>query len=128
PACEGYDSVPYDNYSFVLVYDKETGKLVDSFLRIPELNSDTVLPAFKIDTGILMYSGKRRISLEFEYCLERQDKYRASTLELISSSHSPNVEVQYKIGDRYINSLAAWTHTPTYVTVAARPIGSTPPN
>src|SRR5690606_31334211 len=65
PACEGYDSVPYDNYSFVLVYDKETGKLVDSFLRIPELNSDTVLPAFKIDTGILMYSGKRRISLEF---------------------------------------------------------------
>lgn len=124
PACEGYESVPYDNYSFVLVYDKETGKLIDSFLRIPELNSDTVLPAFEINPGILMYSGKRRVSLEFEYCIERLDKYRASVAASENSPNSPNVEVQYKIGDRYINSLAAWVYTPTYITVAARPMAS----
>lgn len=123
PECEGYDMTGLSLYDFVLVYDKESGKLIDSFLRIPELNSDIVQPAFKINPGILMYSGKRRISVEFEYCLERLDKYRASILEMMSSSHSPNVEVQYKIGDRYINSLTAWTYTPAYITVAARPIG-----
>jgi len=125
PACEGYDSVPYDNYSFVLVYDKETGKLIDSFLRIPELDSDTVRTAFKIDTGILMYSDKRRVSLEFDFCIENPEKYRASTTEWVSSPYNPDIEVQYKIGNRYINSLAAWTHTPAYITVKARPIAET---
>jgi len=124
PACEGYDMTGLSLYDFVLVYDKETGKLIDSFLRIPELNSDAVLPAFKINPGILMYSDKRRVSLEFEYCIERLDKYRASVAASESSPDSPNVEVQYKIGDRYINSLAAWVYTPTYVTVAARPMAA----
>lgn len=126
PACEGYDLVPYDNYGFVLVYDKETGKLIDSFLRIPELDSDTLLTAFKIDTGILMYSDKRRVSFEFDYCIENRERYRTSMLEAISSAYyNPNIEVQYKIGDRYINSLTAWTSTPAYITVQARPIANT---
>lgn len=122
PECEGYDMTELSLYDFVLVYDKETGKLIDSFLRIPELNSDIVQPAFKINPGILMYSSKRRVSLEFEYCIERLDKYRASIAASEHSPNSPNVEVQYKIGDRYINSLTAWVNTPTYVTVAARPM------
>lgn len=122
PACLGYDMTGLSLYDFVLVYDKETGKLIDSFLRLPELNSSTVQPAFKINPGILIYSDKRRVSLEFDFCIENRDKYRTSTVEGISSLYSPNVEVQYKIGDRYINSLGAWTHTPAYITVQARPM------
>ena len=124
--CEGYDMTGLSLYDFVLVYDNETGKLIDSFLRLPEFNSDDVLPAFKIDTGILMYSGKRRVSVEFEYCFERMDKYRTYTGAWERSADSPNVEVQYKIGDRYINSLTAWTYTPAYITVAARPSKALP--
>ena len=122
--CEGYDMTGLSLYDFVLVYDNETGKLIDSFLRLPEFHSDDVLPAFKINPGILMYSGKRRVSVEFEYCIERLDKYRTFVMAKETAQESPNVEVQYKIGDRYINSLAAWTYTPTYVTIAARPIAA----
>ena len=125
PACLGYDMTGLSLYDFVLVYDKETGKLIDSFLRLPELDSDTVVPAFKIVPGVLMYSDKRRVSLEFDFCIENRDKYRTSTEEWLSSAYSPNVEVQYQIGDRYINSLGAWTHTPAYITVQARPIANT---
>lgn len=121
-ACLGYDMTGLSLYEFVLVYDKETGRLIDSFLRLPELDSSTVQPAFKIDTGVLMYSDTRRVSLEFDFCIENREKYRTSTKNGEFSAYSPNVEVQYKIGDRYINSLAAWTSTPAYITVKARPM------
>src|SRR5690554_779053 len=111
--CVGYDMTGVPAYDFVLVYDNETGKLIDSFLRLGGLNSDTVRPAFKIDTGVLMYSGKGRASLEFDFCnIERPDQYRAVTWVNVGTPSSVDFEVQYKIGDRYINSLAAWTNTP----------------
>src|SRR5690554_3440813 len=68
--CVGYDMTGVPFYDFVLVYDNETGKLIDSFLRLGELNSATLQPAFKIDTGVLMYSGKGCTSLEFDMCIE----------------------------------------------------------
>jgi hypothetical protein len=121
-ACAGYDMTGVPFYDFVLVYDNETGKLIDSFLRLAELNSDTVHPAFKIDTGVLMYSGEGRASFEFDLCIEKPAQYRTYTDDFKAAAYSPNVEVQYRIGDRYINSLTAWTNTPAHVPVKARPI------
>lgn len=122
-ACAGYNMTGVPFYDFVLVYDNETGKLIDSFLRLAELNSGTVHPAFKIDTGVLMYSSEGRASLQFDYCIEKPGVYRAEKTDLLMAAHSPTVEAQYRIGDRYINSLTAWTHTPAHVAVQARPMG-----
>lgn len=118
--CVGYDMTGVPFYDFVLVYDNETGKLIDSFLRLAELNSATVQPAFKIDTGVLMYSGESRASLEFDLCIEKPANYRVKTSSLEVTEYSRDVEAQYKIGDRYINGLTAWTNTPAYVAVEAR--------
>src|SRR5690554_6211367 len=90
--CIGYDMTGVPFYDFVLVYDNETGKLIDSFLRLGELNSGTVHPAFKIDTGVLMYSSEGRASLEFDYCIEKPANYRVKTSSLEWAEPSRDVE------------------------------------
>src|SRR5690554_4156009 len=123
--CVGYDMTGVPAYDFVLVYDNETGRLIDSFLRLGGLNSDTVRPAFKIDTGVLMYSGEGRASLDVDFCLEKLTSYRTPLDEWQPTTYLPDVEAQYRIGDRYINSLTAWTYTPAHVTVKLQPIWAT---
>lgn len=118
-ACAGYDMTGVSSYSFVLVYNSETGKMIDSFLRLTELNSSTVQPAFKINPGVSMYSSRERVSLDFEYCIEELNQYREDKITTFSSDlyYKNTVEAQYQIGDRYINELSAWVLTPSYVTL-----------